>query len=84
MRGKVAEDYTQAEQVLCHVRRAGCAGSNTQAPTACYAGSAGGRPVCGLVFTQHRSTSATLQACATQPRGVNGSSTSKLSLMEPM
>src|SRR5271165_3195946 len=35
------------------------------------------------VFTQQRSTSATLQACATQPRGVNGGSASKISLIEP-
>ena len=31
-----------------------------------------------------RSTSATLHACATQPRGVNGGSASKTSLIVPM
>lgn len=36
------------------------------------------------VICQVRSTSATLQACATQPRGVNGGSPSKISLMLPM
>ena len=36
------------------------------------------------VFTQQRSTSATLQACAMQPRGVYGGSASKTSLIEPM
>ena len=36
------------------------------------------------VRTSPRSTSATLQACATQPRGVNGASASKISLIEPM
>ena len=35
------------------------------------------------VFIQQRSTSATLHACATQPRGVNGASASKTSLIEP-
>ena len=35
------------------------------------------------VFTQLRSTSATLQACAMQPRGVNGASASKISLIVP-
>src|SRR5438874_8736344 len=35
------------------------------------------------VLTQQRSTSATLQAWATQPRGVKGGSASKISLMEP-
>ena len=35
------------------------------------------------VLTQHRSTSATLQAWAMQPRGVNGGSASKISLIEP-
>ena len=39
---------------------------------------------CGVaVFTQQRSTSATLQACATHPRGVNGSSASNISLIDP-
>ena len=37
-----------------------------------------------LVFSRHRSTSATLQAWATQPRGVYGASASKISLIEPM
>ena len=36
------------------------------------------------VRTQQRSTSATLHACATQPRGVKGGSASKISLIEPM
>lgn len=36
------------------------------------------------VFTQQRRASATLQACAMQPRTVNGSSASKISLIEPM
>ena len=36
------------------------------------------------VFTRTRSTSATLQACATQPRGVNGGSASKISLIVPI
>ena len=36
-----------------------------------------------LTFNQHRSTSATLHACAMQPRGVNGGSASKISLMDP-
>src|SRR4029077_9781522 len=36
------------------------------------------------VFSKQRSTSATLQAWAMQPRGVNGGSTSKTSLIEPM
>src|SRR6185503_5393393 len=35
------------------------------------------------VFTQHRSTSATLHAWAMQPRGVKGGSASKISLIEP-
>ena len=35
------------------------------------------------VLTQQRSTSATLHACATQPRGVYGSSASKISLIDP-
>ena len=34
------------------------------------------------VFTQQRSTSATLQAWAMQPRGVNGGSASKISLID--
>ena len=34
-------------------------------------------------FTSIRSTSATLHACAMQPRGVNGGSASKISLIEP-
>ena len=34
-------------------------------------------------FSQQRSTSATLQACATQPRGRNGASASKISLIDP-
>src|ERR1700759_870788 len=44
------------------------------------------RPSVGdtAVFTQQRRTSATLQAWAMQPRGVNGGSASKISLMEPM
>ena len=37
----------------------------------------------GAVFTQHRNASATLHACAMQPRGVYGSSASKISLIEP-
>ena len=37
---------------------------------------------CAAVFTQQRSTSATLHACATQPRGVNGGSASKISLID--
>src|SRR6185437_16505596 len=32
---------------------------------------------------QQRSTSATLHACATQPRGRNGGSASKISLIDP-
>ncbi len=36
------------------------------------------------VATQQRSTSATLQAWAIHPRGVYGSSASKISLIEPM
>jgi len=36
------------------------------------------------VRIQARSTSATLQACATQPRDVNGGSASKISLIEPI
>src|SRR5262249_34317926 len=39
---------------------------------------------CGAVRTQARSTSATLQAWATQPRGVYGSTASNTSLMLPM
>src|SRR5271168_3222873 len=35
------------------------------------------------VFTQQRSTSPTLHACATHPRGAKGGSASKTSLMEP-
>src|SRR6266508_544331 len=35
------------------------------------------------VFTKVRSTSATLHACAMQPRGVYGGSASKISLIEP-
>src|SRR4029434_9673299 len=38
----------------------------------------------GSVFSHARSTSATLHACAIQPRGVNGSSESKISLIVPM
>ena len=72
------------EQVLCHGLQAGHIGGNSLALAARYAGSAGCCAACVLVFTQHRSTSATLQACATQPRGVNGSSASKISLMEPI
>jgi hypothetical protein len=41
-------------------------------------------PYVGPVLTQARRTSATLQAWATHPRGANGSSASKISLMEPM
>jgi hypothetical protein len=59
-------------------------GRNSLALAAHYAGSVGFCVACGLVFTQHRSTSATLQACATQPRGVNGSAASNISLMEPI
>src|SRR5947209_19857682 len=44
----------------------------------------GNRPVHFPVFTQHRKTSATLQACATHPRGMKGSAASKTSLIEPM
>ena len=36
------------------------------------------------VFTQQRSTSATLHACATQPRDICGDSASNTSLIEPM
>ena len=36
------------------------------------------------VFSRQRSTSATLHACAMQPRGVYGGSASKISLIEPM
>ena len=36
------------------------------------------------VFHQARRTSATLHACATQPRGVNGGSASKISLIVPI
>ena len=36
------------------------------------------------VLRRQRSTSATLQACATQPRGVKGGSASKISLIEPI
>src|SRR5438270_8093685 len=36
------------------------------------------------VFTQARKTSATLQAWAMQPRGVNGGSASKISAIEPI
>src|SRR5215510_7190665 len=72
------------EQVLCHGLQAGHTGRNSLTLAARYAGSAGFCAACELVFTQHRSTSATLQACATQPRGVNGSSASKISLMEPI
>ena len=39
---------------------------------------------CSAVSHQKRSTSATLQAWATQPRGVYGASASKISLIEPM
>src|SRR4029450_8436635 len=35
------------------------------------------------VFTQHRSISATLQACAIHPRGVNGSSAAEISQLVP-
>ena len=35
------------------------------------------------VFSRHRSTSATLHAWATQPRGVYGASASKISLTDP-
>jgi hypothetical protein len=38
----------------------------------------------GAVLAQERSTSATLQACAMQPRGLKGSSASNISLIEPM
>src|SRR5262249_35796359 len=38
----------------------------------------------GAVLAHARSTSATLQACAMQPRGVNGGSASKTSLIDPM
>ena len=41
------------------------------------------KPCQSAVFAQQRSTSATLQAWATQPRGVNGASASKISLIEP-
>ena len=45
------------------------------------------RPAAGwdtdCVFSRTRSTSATLHACATHPRGVYGGSASKISLMEP-
>ena len=46
--------------------------------------SAGFKPVVGSVRIHARSSSATLQACATQPRGVKGASASKISLIEPM
>jgi hypothetical protein len=36
-----------------------------------------------VISTQQRSTSATLQAWAMQPRGVKGASASKISLIEP-
>src|SRR4029434_323960 len=72
------------EQVLCHGLQAGHIGRDSLALVARCVGSAGCCAACGLVFTQHRSTSATLQACATQPRGVNGPSASKISLMEPI
>ena len=77
---KVAEDYPWEEQDLCHILQAGCPGSDSLALAARYERSAASV----LVLAQHRSTSATLQACATQPRGVNGSSASKISLMEPI
>src|SRR4051812_7436435 len=35
------------------------------------------------VFSTHLSTSATLHACATQPRGTYGASASKISLIDP-
>ena len=41
-------------------------------------------PSNSAVRTSARSSSATLQACAMQPRGVNGCSASKISLTEPM
>jgi hypothetical protein len=46
----------------------------------------GGESVRGLgpVLTQLRRTSATLHAWAMQPRGINGASASKISLMEPI
>src|SRR6185503_12069410 len=37
----------------------------------------------GAVFTQQRRASATLHACAMQPRGVNGGSASKISAIVP-
>src|SRR5712675_464429 len=80
---KVAEDYPWEEQDLCHILQAGCPGRDSLALVARYERSAGASAASVLVLTQHRSTSATLQACATQPRGVNGSSASKISLMEP-
>ena len=75
---KVAEDYPGKEQDVCHVLQAGCPGSDSLALAARYERSAGVSAASVLVLTQHRSTSATLQACATQPRGVNGSSASKM------
>jgi|SRR6266853_3675905 len=81
---KVAEDYPWEEQDLCHILQAGCPGRDSLALVARYERSAGASAASVLVLTQHRSTSATLQACATQPRGVNGSSASKISLMEPI
>jgi hypothetical protein len=38
----------------------------------------------GRQRTQHRKSSATLHACAMQPRGVKGGSASKISLAEPI
>ena len=81
---KVAKNYPWKEQDLCHVLQAGCPGRDSLALAARYERSAGVSAASVLVLTQHRSTSATLQACAAQPRGVNGSSASKISLMEPI
>jgi hypothetical protein len=47
-------------------------------------GESEGTQALGAVLTQLRRTSATLHAWAMQPRGVNGASASKISLMEPI
>src|SRR4029453_8148314 len=62
----------------CFRRRHQCFAAATKPPAACPA-LAGAGSSC----FRHRSTSATLHAWATQPRGACGSSAAKISLMLP-
>src|SRR5215472_1478976 len=74
MGGRVFDDYKR----LTVVSTSACVTGERAILTT---GSAQVHPV---VFAHERSTSATLHAWATQPRGVNGGSASKTSLIDPM